>query len=360
MKRFLALVSAVAVCFCSLSFSFAASSMESEGAAKENDVSIVDVVNVYTTQGYISSIEYPFELAQRIDTPEGTYFRFTASPAGSSHMLCVIFELSDPQPFYPTDYYSFSYTNYANIDLYAQGVGNTLEGAGYRYIIVGDHQVSPYSTDYSDYFLSLNFAADRSSQTYRYYCLAFEFESNDPVTLTIGPLYRSSSFLSEPPVLPGFEDEDGWLGQLINSILGGIQQLIDGLGEVGTQITGAVTDIGNQISNALGSLGDTISGFWNSDQTHNSEVDSAGSQIEDLDSQYQGVEDEIVEDFKDQNNTFDIAGFEFPAQIIPAMSWLSQFVMTIWNGLGVAQFPIILSCTLGIALLFIGRLSRIQ
>lgn len=357
MKRLLAFVSAVAICFSSLSFSYADTSKESGVSAQSNDTTIVDVVNVYSCYGYSNGTGYPAVPAQRIETADAVYYRFTATP-NSDNAVAIIFEFAEPMPIYSTDYFSFSYTNYPDMKFGHQYVGNDLETVGWFTQRPGTYKVSPYSTDYSDYFMSFNIRNDYSSQSYRYYSFVAQFSTTDPVTLTIGPLYKSSSFLSEPPTLPGFEDEDGWLGQLITSILGGIQQLIDGLGEVGSQITGAVTNIGNQISNAVGSLGDTISGFWNSDQTHNSEVDSAISDIEQQDQQMGAVEDKYLGDFNSQQSEMSttLSTFQWPTDITSGMAWITIQMNTIWSGLGGnIQMLFTFSMILGLGLIFLGR-----
>lgn len=100
------------------------------------------------------------------------------------------------------------------------------------------------------------------------------------------PLYNASigsfSFSAEPflgtvggpgggsgggtgPEEPGFDDPDGWLGGLIDSIIEGINKVIDGISNVAqnvaslpSNIAGALTSLFNKVVSAVTSIGDQI------------------------------------------------------------------------------------------------------
>lgn len=69
----------------------------------------------------------------------------------------------------------------------------------------------------------------------------------------------------EEPEGPGFDDEDGWLGSLISSIIAGINEIIDGISNVAqnvaslpSNIAGALTSLFNKVVSAVTSIGDQI------------------------------------------------------------------------------------------------------
>lgn len=186
------------------------------------------------------------------------------------------------------------------------------------------------------------------------------------------------------PEGPGFDDADGWLGSLISSIIAGINEIIDGIGSIGGQITSAVSNIGTQISNAVNSIGTAITGAvdsassvissavdsassaitgiigqqWNDQSGHNDDVDTAISDIEHQDDLMGAVEDQYLSDFDEQQQDMSstLSTFQWPSGITSAMAWITIQMNSIWSGLGGnVQMLFTFSMILGLSLIFLGR-----
>ena len=143
---------------------------------------------------------------------------------------------------------------------------------------------SATGSEYLDYVYSYQFGSPAGGDTlymssflsagtgYKFYWSSF-YLSDTPYT---GDGSGSGGPGGSEPEEPGFDDPDGWLGGLIDSIIEGINEVIDGISNVAQnvaslpsnianalrslfqQVVSAVTSIGDQITNALVTLGNFI------------------------------------------------------------------------------------------------------
>ena len=192
---------------------------------------------------------------------------------------CMRLVFSSSQPFTSGSYLWYYYGGYAYPRF------NNNGGVGFNSSAFFTNITSTVITDefYQSVF-SGSFSRENSGNTLYLWANSDVSE----ITLYIGSFYLASDQYTgdgtggggggtQPgPEEPGFDDPDGWLGGLIDSIIEGIRELIDGISNIAGNIAklpgliadalrsmlnaikNAITAIGNQISNAIEALGNFL------------------------------------------------------------------------------------------------------
>ena len=338
MKRFLALVSAVAVCFCSISCSYAAEVIGSASAAQVQDgtewfceehqqplfpedeipdgyeqiclqcnpdVLALAAASPLATESdaqaiFPSGVAYSTtakntaapstwtNAATLIGEDQSIIYSVPSNVLGSFECLRLVF--SSSQPFTFGSYLWYYYGGYAYPRF------NNNGGVGYSDSASFTNVTSTVIThDYFQRVFSGSFSRGNSGNT-----LYLWTNADVPqATLYIGAFFLSSEAYTgdgtggcgsgggTEPEEPGFDDPDGWLGGLIDSIIEGINEVIDGIGNIATNIASLPSNIASALSNLFGqvvsavtSIGSAITGAVDAASSAiSSAVDSASSAI---------------------------------------------------------------------------------
>lgn len=369
MKRFLALVSAVAVCFCSFSFSYASASMESGAVAQDNEIStfasggstwyLPDIANVsYQPVSSASSLPDDSSWINVPPTPGTVYTGSDGEKHGSSFFyfppevpyFWVKVTFMQTPPSEVMDYFSFDY--------YVGGGATPVVNAGpllnfleYSYNSYSDSGKNDFS---SRIWLRTNSPVPYGVLSTMY--IRFNFANSAPSFLHLGNFafssttssntssWYSSSYYGAPVTSDWFTD----LLYSISSVLEkGFKSIQTGVGDVLTQIKETLSQFFEKSNNN-----------WDTKDYHNSEVDSAISDIEQQDQQMGAVEDKYLGDFNSQQSEMSttLSTFQWPTDITSGMAWITIQMNTIWTGFGGnIQMLFTFSMILGLGLIFLGR-----
>lgn len=244
----------------------------------------------------------------------------------------------------------------------AQG---SVLGIGTVYVASDDVFLSsdPVYDGFYDCWVELHASA---AGTCDYYCIRVLGNFTSNFDLDIGQLYYYGN--QTAGVRPGTgeeEDPEGWgifrplilwMQETFGGWFDGLASSITGaLTVVQNAISSAVTAIGNQISNAVEAVGNFITNTfdgWFSDASDPS-LSQGASEVESTLQQQEAIEGQIFEGL--QENKVDPSTFEFPTEVLNAMSWIGSQFMSCYDQLGsfkvIFTFPVLV----GLSLMILGR-----
>ena len=114
----------------------------------------------------------------------------------------------------------------------------------------------------------------------------------------------------------------------------------------------STTDWLEKIYNALTGGGDTPA----TNPAIDNQIAAGQSSLD----QIGAVEDEIVGDFQTNVGAIAPESYALPSQALTGISWIGSIMTSVWNGLGDFQALITFPCIVALALVFIGRFSKLR
>lgn len=366
MKRLLAFVSAVAVCFCSLSFSYADTSMESGVSAQANDLPagvhlgayIADVSYAAGGVGpdlpgvsdWVSSVMIRGNGIPPTDPTVNTGYYYIPSFTNAEYVYVrITFEQATPATSDAVGWFSFD-ANFLNSPGQTQ-VSPFLGGFNISFPNYQPNgRANSLSTDplpYRYYLHASSFTTP--SQTSTFY---LRFDNSNPTPMYLGNFIFANGMIPEGdifinPVDRPFYPSASWVTELFEDLY----FVID-------SVKSTVSNYSKQIVMAIHSIFDKSNDNWDTKDYHNSEVDSAISDIEKQDQQMGVVEDKYLGDFNSQQSEMSntLSTFQWPTDITSGMAWITIQMNAIWTGLGGnIQMLFTFSMILGLGLIFLGR-----
>lgn len=107
-----------------------------------------------------------------------------------------------------------------------------------------------------------------------------------------------------------------------------------------------------KIYNALTGGGDTPA----TDPVLDGQLEAGQSALDQMES----VESELVGDYQENVGAVAPESYALPSQALTGISWIGSIMTSVWNGLGDFQALITFPCIVALALVFIGRFSKLR